>query len=216
MSKKSSDSLDLDQYNVEKRFIITQDELDQYEKGQFKRYNLEVENGISPRSIPGQRNGRYVALSNEHDEVGVEIEEPTLRKAMFEKRMKKLVGFDLGELAMEYIGEEGAKLLLIGFGSLRSQLVEVIEQLGKNGRTAGVLIIKQLKPFPKDRVFEIMERAERIMVIENNGTGQLANLLLQEVGFHHQLEVQLKYDGNPFRIDEILRAIENKEGVSVR
>lgn len=216
MSKKSSDSIDLDQYEVEKRFLVTQEELDQYEKGKFKRYNLDVENGISPRSIPGQRNGRYVALSNEHDEVGVEIEEPTLRKAMFEKRMRKLIGFDLGEHAIEYIGGEDAGLLLVGFGSVRSQLVEVQEQLEQEGRSAGVLIIKQVKPFPKDRVLKIMEKAARIMVIENNGTGQLASLILQEVGFHNRLEVQLKYDGDPFRIAEILRAIESKEGVTVR
>lgn len=216
MSKKSSDSLNIDQFQVEQRYLVSQEELDHYEKGQFKRYNLEVENGISPRSIPGQRNGRYVALSNEHDEVGVEIEEPTLRKAMFEKRIRKLVGFDLGDLALEYVGDEDAQLLLIGFGSLRSQLIEVIEQLQQEGRSAGMLIIKQLKPFPKDRVSIIMGRASRMTVIENNGTGQLTNLILQEVGFHNQLEVQLKYDGNPFTIAEILRAIESKEGVTVR
>lgn len=216
MSKKSSDTLNAENYAVEQRYIISQEELDAYERGTFKRYRLDVQDGISPRSIPGQRNGRYVALSNEHDEVGIEIEEPTLRKVMFEKRMKKLVGFDLGEFALEYIGDEDPTLLLVCFGSVRNQMEEVLELLQEKGKQVALLIIKQLKPFPKDRVAVLMERAKRILVVENNGTGQFANLLLQEVGQHGRIEVLLKFDGNPYTVTEILRAVEQKEGVIVR
>lgn len=216
MSKKSSDTIHAEDYVVEQRYIISQDELDTYERGTFKRYRLDVENGISPRSIPGQKNGRYVALSNEHDEVGLEIEEPTLRKAMFEKRMKKLVGFDLGDLALEYVGDEDPSLLLVVFGSVRNQIEEVVQLLREKGRHTAMLIIKQLKPFPKDRVAVLFERAKRILVVENNGTGQFANLLLQEVGQHGRIEVRLKFDGNPYTVAEILRAVEQKEGVIVR
>jgi len=213
MSKKSSNSLNLTPYRVEKRHIISQDDLDRLEKGAFKRYNLDAPAGISPRSIPGQRNGRYVALSNEHDEVGVEIEDPQLRKAMFDKRMRKLHGFDFGERSVEYIGEEDADLLLIGFGSVRNQMEEAVEVINRSGEKAAVLIVKVLKPFPTDRVKRYLANVKRILVVENNGTGQFADLLNQQIGLHGKLELLLKYDGNPYTMKEILDAARDREGV---
>lgn len=215
MNKKSSDRLDLRKYNVEKRFIITQEELDQMEKGSFKRYSLDVENGISPRSIPGQRNGRYVALSNEHDEVGVEIEDPMLRKAMFDKRMRKLKGFDLGEKSVEFLGDVNPDLLLVGIGSVRNQLEEAMEVLREKGDKVGLLVPKMIKPFPVQHMKRFLEQAKRILVVENNGTGQFSDMIKLHIGYHDKMVIKLKYDGNPYTIQEILDAARDPQGVLV-
>jgi 2-oxoglutarate ferredoxin oxidoreductase subunit alpha len=214
MSKKSSDSIDVDQYTVGERHIISQDELNSMEPGSYLRYKIDVEDGISPRSIPGQINGRYTALSNEHDEAGtVEIEGPKARKAMFDKRMRKLDGFDLGEKSSEFIGDSNYDLLLLGFGSVRNQLVEAMEELQSKGEKVGILITKLLHPFPTKGIAPYFEKAKRILVVEQNGTGQFRNLLKQHVGYHEKLELKLKYDGNPLTVTEIVEAVNTRKGV---
>ncbi|WP_052330251.1 2-oxoacid:acceptor oxidoreductase subunit alpha [Thermicanus aegyptius] len=211
MSKKSSDSLDLSNYQVKRHSMVTQEELDRLEKGEYKRYNLGVENGISPRSIPGQRNGRYVALSNEHDEGDVEIEDPDLRRRMFDKRLRKLAGFDFGPESIEWIGEREGDLLLVCFGSPRVQLEEALDRLLREGRKAGLLILKVVKPFPAVRVKPYLERAKEVLVVENNGTGQLAQLLRQEVGHHDKIKSLLRYDGVPFTVQQIVDAVQGEK-----
>jgi 2-oxoglutarate ferredoxin oxidoreductase subunit alpha len=40
-------------------------------------------------------------------------------------------------------------------------------------------------------------------VIEGNANGQLASIIKTEVNFHGKLESLLKYDGTPFKYEEI-------------
>jgi len=58
----------------------------------YKRYAL-TEDGISPYTIPGTPDGDFIATSYEHDEYGATTEEAGMKKAMTEKRWKKLTNF---------------------------------------------------------------------------------------------------------------------------
>ena len=63
-------------------------------------------------------------------------------------------------------------------------------------------------PFPKKRVKAVLESAKKILLIENNKTGQLGELIRQETG----IEIKdrfLKYDGRPPFREEIIKAISN-------
>lgn len=208
MSKKSSDSLDLSSYKAERHSLISQAELDQLGEGKYKRYDLSAPDGISPRSLPGQRNGRYVALSNEHDERGyLEIEDPEFRREMYLKRMRKLEHFRFPAAPVEWIGEKEGKTLLITFGSTRMILEEALHRMKEMGEKASLLTIKVLHPFPADEVAKVMKGAQRIYVVEQNGTGQLHALLRQQVGFHDKMKSVLRFNGTPFTIRELLREI---------
>ena len=42
----------------------------------FQRYRADIEDGVSPRSIPGTKNGYFMANSYEHDGYGLVSEDP--------------------------------------------------------------------------------------------------------------------------------------------
>ncbi|MMZ64904.1 2-oxoglutarate ferredoxin oxidoreductase subunit alpha [compost metagenome] len=74
------------------------------------------------------------------------------------------------------------------------------------------MTIRLLHPFPVDEVREQMEKAKKIVVIENNATGQLANLIKLNVGHHDKIINLLKYDGNPFLPAEVFERCKNAAG----
>src|SRR3990167_9834255 len=55
----------------------------------YKRY-VFVEDGVSPRSLPGQKGGIALNGSDEHDERGLYDESVENRVKMMDKRFKKL------------------------------------------------------------------------------------------------------------------------------
>lgn len=217
MSKQSInvDDIDLENIDINRGHILTDEELAEIEARAYQRYKV-TESGISPRTIPGQKNGMFTALSNEHSEGSpVEIEDPETRKLMMDKRMKKLNDFDLGDRAYEYHGPEETDVTLVGFGSTVSQMKEAAASLKAKGLRVGRLTVKVVKPFPDAPVKKLLHGAEKIVVVENNATGQFAELLKQRVGFHDKITNCLKYDGDPFTVKEILDHCEQFKGVAV-
>ena len=49
----------------------------------------------------------------------------------------------------------------------------------------------------------LVQSAKKVIVIENNATGQLANIMKMNVGHVNKITSILKYDGNPFLPHEI-------------
>lgn len=217
MSKQSLnvDDIDLEHIEIDRGDILTDEQLAALEERAYQRYKI-TESGISPRTIPGQKNGMFTALSNEHSEGSpVEIEDPETRKRMMDKRMKKLNDFDFGERAYEYDGPEETDITLAGFGSTVSQMKEAQAILEREGLKVGRLTVKVVKPFPDEAVKRVLQGAGNIVVVENNATGQFADLLKQRVGFHDKISNCLKYDGDPFTVKEILDHCEQFKGVTV-
>lgn len=217
MSKQSINVADIDLENIDinRGHVLTDEELAELEVRAYQRYKV-TESGISPRTIPGQKNGMFTALSNEHDEGSpVEIEDPETRKKMMDKRMKKLNDFDWGDRAYEYHGPEETDITLAGFGSTVSQMKEAAAILEAEGLKVGLLTVKVVKPFPDDPVKRVLQGANQIVVVENNATGQFAELLKQRVGFHDKITNCLKYDGDPFLVQDILDHCEQLKGVAV-
>ena len=66
-------------------------------KTTYNRYKI-TESGISPRAIPGVPAHTHTASTDEHDENGVllsdEFTNPAKRRAMMEKRQRKVVGIE--------------------------------------------------------------------------------------------------------------------------
>ena len=46
--------------------------------------------------------------------------------------------------------------------------------------------------------YHLYEHAKKVAVVENNATGQLANIIKMNVGHADKIHKVLKYDGNPF------------------
>ena len=64
--------------------------------------------------------------------------------------------------------------------------------------------IRLLHPFPAEKLGPLMVGAEKIVVVEHNATAQLASLIRMNNHFPVKIYSVLKYDGNPFRPEEIL------------
>lgn len=192
---------------IDRGKLLTEKELEELQEFNFKRYRL-TEDGISPRSIPGQRGGVHPANSNEHSETGHITELPDIREAMMNKRMGKLKSFKMK--GYEFIGgeEKPVQTLFIGFGSTRGVLEEVVRTLQEKGEDVGLAQIKVLHPFQPEGLAELAEKAEKIVVVENNWSGQMAGLIAKELQVAHKIETIRKFDGNPFTLTEILNQYE--------
>lgn len=63
--------------------------------------------------------------------------------------------------------------------------------------------VRLIHPFPSTEILPYIEKAKKVVVIENNATGQLANLMKMNVGHAQKITKILKYDGNPFLPNEV-------------
>jgi 2-oxoglutarate ferredoxin oxidoreductase subunit alpha len=201
-NKQTMDDLDMGRAEVT-RHLLTQEELDKFETGEFKRY-LITEDGISKRSLPSMANGDYTSESNEHDEYGSISEDIPNRVQMMDKRLRKLdtASEELREGSTITYGKVESDMGLIGIGSTKGAILEAMEILESNGINAKFLQIRVLWPFPKEPIGQFIDSCSKVAVIEHNATGQLARLIRSELSTADLANI-LKYDGTPFKPNEI-------------
>ncbi len=147
-----------------------------------------------------------VANGNEHDEWGGDItEDAELTVKMQEKRAKLKLGTIRKNAPPlpKLIGSEDAKYIVVNWGGSTFHVVEeAIRELGRDD--VAQLHFSWLYPLNPEarRFFE----GKTVIVVENNITGQFADLLEKELGVevHHRI---LKYDGRPFSVEEVLEKL---------
>jgi 2-oxoglutarate/2-oxoacid ferredoxin oxidoreductase subunit alpha len=170
------------------------------ENGGYKRYRL-TPSGISPRALPGTPGHMYVAATDEHDEDGVlisdEFTDPHKRQAIHEKRMRKMDGILPLLPPPALVGPAKAPVTLLGWGSTEGVIHEAMEQLAEQGIAANNLQVKWLVPLHADAIQSILSACEKVVVVENNYSGQFARYLRSETGFAAAGHIR-KYDGEPF------------------
>ncbi len=177
----------------------------------FKRYAV-TSNGVSPRAAPGQAGFIHVAASDEHDEEGRLISDvhpdPAMRKAMMDKRMRKLDSAAEALRPEVLEGPADADLTLVSWGSSCGAARHVMRCLNEGRKTrVNFLPIRNLHPFRSEEVLAILKRAKRVMAIEENYTAQLCRLIRMETGFDI-VRRWLKYDGDPFDPEASVRRAE--------
>ena len=183
----------------------------------YMRYQ-DTRSGVSPRAIPGLEGYVHVVATDEHDEDGIlisdEFTNPHKRRQMVEKRARKFEGITDQIAAPELEGPEEAEVTLIGWGSTYGVIREAVQQLAEQGVTASHLPIKWIVPFHADAVSEVMSRAKRTIIVENNYSGQFARYLRSETGLSADGHIR-KYDGEPFMPHHIVNGVlENLGGAT--
>lgn len=169
----------------------------------FKRYDLNVADGISPRSIIGQKNGFYYANSYEHDEVGHVTENAAARVAMSAKRMKKLEAMKKDVKPPAVYGDPDAEITFVTWGSTRGPVLEAMKMLNKTSR---LVHFSWVYPFPTEEATKVLSSAKRLIDVEQNGTGQMASLIREHTGIEIQ-EKLLKNDGRVWYPEEIVAKV---------
>lgn len=203
MSKGSTDLLDTSQVLIDRGKLLDDADLTGVARGEFRRY-LVTEDGISPRAIPGQKGGRFIALGNEHDELGFEMEDQTMRKLQMDKRARKLQGYD-GMQGVTTNGATDAQITLIGFGSTKGVIEEAKEALEAEGFRVTHAHLGLLTPFPTQILQSYVQESGSVLVVEVNSRGQLADQIKLQLGHHGKISSCLKYDGDPLLVADIVK-----------
>lgn len=169
----------------------------------YRRFLL-TDDGLSPRGIPGYGEGLVGVDSDEHDEDAHITEDLRLRSRMVEKRLKKGEGLLKEALAPEWVGPETCQTLVIGWGSTYPVLKEALALIGRED--VALLHFHQVYPLHPD-TRALLERAKQRVLIENNATGQLGNLIRLHTGIAVE-EKFLKYSGMAFSLEEVVEGLE--------
>ena len=149
------------------------------------------------RKIPGE--GVVKATSYEHDEYGLTIENKDIAVKNAEARLEKYkeIQKECKKFEMFKIhGRKDSKNLIIGWGSTKGAIVDAIE-----GLDFKFLQVLYMKP-SSHQIKKEMLKAKKVILVENNLTGQLGRLIREKTGLKIPNRI-LKYDGLPFRSDEL-------------
>jgi 2-oxoglutarate/2-oxoacid ferredoxin oxidoreductase subunit alpha len=176
---------------------------------EYLRYKI-TESGVSPRAIPGIPGFTHVVSSDEHDENGVLISDEytnhAKRRAMMEKRMRKVQGIEAMVPPPVLKGPADADVTLIGWGSTDGVIREAREILAEQGITSNQLQIRWIVPLHGDAIVDILSKSKHTIIVENNFSGQFARYLRSETSFVPNGHIR-KYDGEPIMPHHIVEAV---------
>ena len=178
----------------------------------YLRYRF-TEDGISPRLIPGRTMNFVTADSDEHDEMGRITEDAGIRTRMMNKRMGKLKLLEQELIEPEFLGAEEYDTLLLGWGSTYGPIAEAVSELNKEAPGSyAALVFGDIYPLPQKLLREKAVKAGRIINVEQNATGQLAQLIREQTGITCSSSV-LKYDGRQITGDELATELRKGEAL---
>jgi 2-oxoglutarate ferredoxin oxidoreductase subunit alpha len=195
------EDIEFDRVEIDRGSLLSDAELDELTEP-YKRHAFSKD-GISPRAVPGHPNAVYATASDEHDEFGHIAEDMENRVKMMQKRMTKL------ETARQDIepptrcGPEQAPTVLIGWGSTYGVLREVVERLEGEAR---LVHFRDLWPFPAEAAAEALQGG-RLVVVENNYTGQFKRLLQSETCIQVDHTIS-RYDGRAFSPEGVIAGLQ--------
>ena len=130
--------------------------------------------------------------SYEHTQSGEATEKAEQVKKNVERRLKK-IGKEKFVMHKIY-GNKNAKNLVVSYGSTKGAIIDALPDNFK------FLQILYLSPFPD--IKKELEKAEKIILVENSATGMLGDLIRKETGVEIKNKI-LRYDGKPFLSDEL-------------
>ena len=170
-------------------------------KGEYKRFKI-TKDGVSPIAFPGEKGAVVKATSYEHDEFGIAIEDEKTTKLMQDKRSRKFKSLEkeISKIkAVKVYGNKKSKTAIIAWGSVKGAAIEFAKE--KNIKMIQPLI---MSPFPEKQIKRALLGVSRIITVETNNRGQLAQLLRY---YGIESKSVLKYTGRLFTTKELISKI---------
>ena len=162
LNKQSVPSFDLNRVPINRGKMMKEADLPELEQPKyFKRFEL-TEDGISPRTIPGMKNGLFLSTGLEHNEEGKPAEAPTMHVAQTDKRFRKLETVaDNYEPFLNNAKYDEADVLVVGMASSRGAIEEAVAEFDQEGVKVNHLQLRLIKPFPAKQLQPFMDAAKK-------------------------------------------------------
>ena len=163
-----------------------------------------TDDGISPRPIPSQVEDPFLRSTDEHTQDGASTEKSDDIINMSEKRAKKMQTLEENIPEPKLYGKKDAKTLFVGCGSVKSTILDVMNEYPEN---IAYLHYEYIFPLKKEFFQQLVKDDRRVVLIENNQFGELGKLITSETGYEFKQKL-LKFDGRPLFIEDILEFLE--------
>jgi 2-oxoglutarate ferredoxin oxidoreductase subunit alpha len=190
---------------IDRGEIVGEKEL---EGKQYKRFQF-TETGVSPRAFLGTRNAVQWCSGDEHNESGNINEEPTIRRKMMDKRLKKLELVDKEvplEMKVNYFGDMDSENIVVSWGSPKGAIIEALNQLKDEGYNLGFIQVRLIHPLPSDYIRQMLQNKKRVIDVEDNYAAQLGGIITEHTLVKPNYYI-LKYTGRPMMTTEVYQAI---------
>src|SRR5205085_11205308 len=173
--------------------------------GEFLPYVRDPETLARDWAIPGTPGLEHrIGGLEKQDGTGNVSYDPDNHDHMVRLRAQKVAGIagDIPELEVDH--QEGAELLVLGWGGTAGPIGAAVRRIRKSGKRVASAHLHHLNPFPRN-TGEVLRRYDRVLVPEMN-LGQLlklvrAEFLVDAVGYN-------RVRGLPFTSAELAEAIE--------
>lgn len=193
---------DLSQVRVESRLAYQPNG----HEAEYRRYDLDAPDGVSPMSVPGQPGGQYTATGLEHsDRSRPRYDEPT-HSAMTEKRFRKLEAASRAAPEALHYGVPDAPIGIVTWGSTAGAVIEAIDLARDRGIAVELIAPKMLRPLPDHQLAAFLASKQVVLCPEVNYSGQFADMLTAR--YRRELVRVSAYGGVAFRVGRLVEEIE--------
>jgi len=173
--------------------------------GSFLPYLRDAETLARPWAIPGTPGLEHrIGGLEKEDGTGNVSYDPDNHDQMVRLRAQKVAGIAADIPELEVDDEDGAKLLVLGWGGTYGPIAAAVRRIRKDGGKVAQAHLTHLNPFPRN-TGEVLRRYERVLVPEMN-LGQLVKLVRAE--FLVAAAGYNRVRGLPFTSSELAEAIE--------
>ena len=152
-------------------------------------------------AIPGTQGCTYVADGLEHNERGLPSSQAGDHLAQMDKRARKLAQLDPGEDWATIEGE--GDTAVVTFGSCTGPVREAL----RNEKGIRLVSLRLLSPAQPARLKKALEGVKRILVVEQNHSGQFLRYLRSEYDLPEEVKSLRRPGPLPFRPGEIRQAL---------
>lgn len=173
-----------------------------------------TKDGVSPRTIPGQKGGHHTMASDEQDKFGDITEDPVNRTNRHLKRFAKMEGMHAASPApkfwtwangnpVEDKAPEKSDVTLVCWGGTKGPALEACKVLASSGVKANVLHVIYIWPFPR-AMEEMLEKCKKTIMVEANHLGQFEGLMREHLLRGCDARIH-RLDGRPFNPPQLAR-----------
>jgi 2-oxoglutarate/2-oxoacid ferredoxin oxidoreductase subunit alpha len=142
-------------------------------------YDWDATTGLARRFVPGQPGGMHTVTGLAHDRDSHVAYDPDVNMEGLRARSLKLAALQRTLQPPEVFGADSGELLVVGWGSTKGAIEEVVDSLRRDGRRVSSMHLRFLNPMPPG-IKEIMQRFDRVIAVETNWSDSPDEVIIDE------------------------------------